>query len=79
MCSIKDKEAKQQAEELNRLLTWAGSPAYLARELDVSPQVVNGWIKRGRISATSAIDAERVTRGLFSRFMLRPDVKEWRV
>lgn len=67
----------EQAANLLRLVEFAGSQSRLARELDVSPQVVQNWIKRGRISATCAIDVERVTKGRFTKEELRPDVQTW--
>jgi len=68
---------KQQKYELERLLTWAGSKARLADALNISRQTVYYWIKRGRISATCAIEVERITKGLFTKEELRPDVINW--
>lgn len=51
--------------------------ADLARALGTTPQTVQGWFKRGRISATMAIIAEQVTEGLITKEELRPDVSEW--
>jgi len=63
--------------ELENLLAWAGSPGYLADLLGVSSQTVTGWRARGRISATCAVDIEKLTEGLFTKRQLRPDVLEW--
>ena len=68
---------QEQASELMRLIEFAGSQARLARALDVSPQVVQNWVKRGRISATCAIDAEQQTNGFITKEELRPDVENW--
>ena len=68
---------KQQKYELERLLTWAGSKARLADALNISRQTVYYWIKRGRISATCAIEVEKITKGLFTKEELRPDVINW--
>ena len=68
---------KEQASALDRLIQFCGSQARLARALDVSPQVVQNWVKRGRISATAAIDIERESNGAFTRQELRPDVESW--
>lgn len=72
------KQIKQeQAAELIRLIEFAGSQSRLARALNVSPQVVQNWVKRGRISATCAINAERETNGFITKEELRPDVESW--
>lgn len=68
---------KQQASELQRLIEFCGSQARLGRALNVSPQVVQNWVKRGRISATAAMDAERESNGAFTKEELRPDVHSW--
>lgn len=69
--------SKQQKYELERLLTWAGSKARLADALNVSRQTVYYWQKRGRISATCAREVEQLTKGLFTKEELRPDVINW--
>ena len=76
MQSIKQIE-KQQRQELKRLIKWVGTQTRLAEQLGVSQQVVSSWVKRGRISATSATLVERKTAGLFKRSDLRPDVSKW--
>jgi DNA-binding transcriptional regulator YdaS (Cro superfamily) len=68
---------QEQASELMRLIKFAGSQSRLARALDVSPQVVQNWVKRGRISATAAIEAEEQTNGFITKEDLRPDVDSW--
>lgn len=69
--------SKQQNYELQKLLTWAGSKARLADALNVSRQTVYYWEKRGRISATCAKEVEKITKGLFTKEELRPDVTNW--
>ena len=69
----------QQSSELNLLIEWVGSQSRLADGLGVSKQVVQGWVKRGRISAQSAIRVEKETNGFFKKEGLRPDVIEWNV
>ena len=76
--SLKDRWKKQQADELSRLLEWAGSPGTLATFLGVAPQVVGGWAARGRISSAGAEKVERLTRGEFKKRELRPDINNWR-
>lgn len=72
------KQLKQeQSETLIRLIEYAGSQSRLARGLNVSPQVVQNWVKRGRISASCAIDAEALTGGFITKRDLRPDVETW--
>lgn len=75
--SIEKQIQKQEKEQLERAVAWAGSKSMLAKILGVSPQVVHGWCKRGRISATSAAHLEKITEGLFKKSEMRPDVKEW--
>lgn len=77
MTSIKEQIEKQEKEQLDMAVAWAGSAATLAKILDVTPQVVHGWIKRGRISATSAGLLEQKSGGKFKKSDMRPDVKEW--
>ena len=67
----------EQSVHLMRLIEFAGSKARLARALGVTPQVVAGWVKRGRISATMAIVAERECNGVITKEQLRPDVHIW--
>jgi DNA-binding transcriptional regulator YdaS (Cro superfamily) len=67
----------QQMEELNRLIEYAGSKARLAESLGVSRQIVYYWLKRGRISASCALEVERITNGAFTAAELRPDVMNW--
>ena len=68
---------KEQKQELERLISWAGSQTRLAHYLDISPQVVSNWVARGRISACMAIKIEEVTNGAFTKRQLRPDVIKW--
>jgi DNA-binding transcriptional regulator YdaS (Cro superfamily) len=79
MATLEQQIKQQEKAQLLALVKWAGSKTRLAKVLNVTPQVVSGWIKRGRISATSAAEAEKQTRGLFTKRALRPDVTEWRV
>lgn len=68
---------QKQEKELLALIKYFDTQSKLARALGVSRFVVSQWVKRGRISATSAIRAEEVTGGRFSKESLRPDVIEW--
>jgi DNA-binding transcriptional regulator YdaS (Cro superfamily) len=68
---------KQQQAELERLIEYAGSKARLAESLGVSRQIVYYWLKRGRISASCALEVERITNGAFTAAELRPDVMNW--
>jgi DNA-binding transcriptional regulator YdaS (Cro superfamily) len=75
---LSNKEIKcLQKKELDRLLAWVGSRKRLADELGVTRQAVFDWIKRGRISASMAIEVEKRTDGLFTKESLRPDVVKW--
>ena len=68
---------EQQRGELKALIDWAGSQTRLAHYLSISPQVVSNWVARGRISASMAIEVEKVTKGAFTKRQLRPDVIKW--
>ena len=69
---------QQQAKELIAVIKYAGSQAKLARACGVSRQVVNEWVKVGRISEFGATTIDRVTSGYFRREEMRPDVVSWR-
>lgn len=77
MTSIKEQIEQQEKEQLEAVVAWAGSASVLATILDVTPQVVHGWIKRGRISAKLAARLETITNGKFKKAEMRPDVKDW--
>ncbi len=78
MKSIKQIK-KEQKDALTELIEFVGGQSKLADGLDVSKQVVHGWVKRGRISAQYALIVEEKTAGLFTKDKLRPDVKAWEV
>lgn len=77
MVSIKDQWALEQQTALTLILQWAGDIPTLAKLAGVDGATVHGWVKRGRISATAAIEIEKQSRGQFTRQMIRPDVREW--
>ena len=68
---------EQQISELKALIDWAGNQTRLAHYLNIAPQVVSNWVARGRISASMAIEVEKVTNGAFTKRQLRPDVINW--
>lgn len=76
MKSYKELE-QQMKEQLEKLVEWSGSQVRLAHCLNVSRQVVHSWVKRGRISASMAIEVEKITKGRFTKRDLRPDVIKW--
>lgn len=68
----------KQKTALGTLWKYYGyNKADMARALDVTPQAVNDWFKRGRISAVKAIIVEEVTDGKLTKEFMRPDVAEW--
>jgi DNA-binding transcriptional regulator YdaS (Cro superfamily) len=75
--SIAERIAAQEKAALEKLVQDFGSQARLAEFLGVTPQAVNEWLKRGRISATAAAQLEEKTKGEYRKADLRPDVKEW--
>ena len=76
--SIAEQIAKQEKEQLQSLIDYVGSVSLLAEFIGETPQTVTGWVNRGRISATAAINAEKYTGGKFKAAEMRPDVKQWR-
>lgn len=68
---------KEQKEAMDKLLEFAGTQKRLADALGAPPTTVSGWVSRGRISATMAIVAERVTSGEITKEELRPDIESW--
>ena len=70
------KQIKQtQRDSLDRLINHFGTKYRLAKALEESPQTVQGWDNRGRISATAAKKAEKVSP--IKKEELRPDVADW--
>lgn len=78
MKSIAQQVAEMEKQTLNELISYLGGPARLAEFLGVTRQIVYYWQKRGRISASAAIDVERLTDGKFKKSALRPAVTQWR-
>ncbi len=78
MKSIAEQIKEMEQRKLNELVEYVGGQASLARFLGVSRQSVNEWVSRGRISATAAIEVEKLTNGLFKKEDLRPAVTQWR-
>lgn len=76
---LSEKEIKdQQAKQLAEVIKYVGSKGALAAQLGVNYATVMMWVHRGRISATSATQVERLSGGRFKRKELRPDVSNWR-
>ncbi|UVX30641.1 transcriptional repressor [Klebsiella phage VLCpiS13b] len=78
MKSIAEQIKEMEQRKLTDLVEYMGGQASLARFLGVSRQSVNEWVSRGRISATAAIEVEKLTNGLFKKEDLRPAVTQWR-
>lgn len=78
MKSIAEQIKEMEQRKLTELVEYVGGQASLARFLCVSRQSVNEWVSRGRISATAAIEVEKLTNGLFKKEDLRPAVTQWR-
>jgi DNA-binding transcriptional regulator YdaS (Cro superfamily) len=77
MRTLAEKLKSEQSKYLIKLIGYFGSQARCAAYLDVSPQVVQGWILRGKISAKMALQAQIVTGNFVTREQLRPDVLNW--
>lgn len=78
MKSIAEQIKEMEQRKLTDLVEYMGGQASLARFLGVSRQSVNEWVSRGRISATAAIEVDKLTNGLFKKEDLRPAVTQWR-
>ena len=78
MIGIKELRESQKSE-MFKLIVWVGSQSRLAKSLGVERQVVAGWVRRGRVSASAAIKIEQLTDGLFKKEALRPDVVCWEI
>ena len=78
MKSIAEQIKEMEQRKLTELVEYVGGQASLARFLGVSRQSVNEWVSRGRISATAAIEVDKLTNGLFKKEDLRPAVTQWR-
>lgn len=78
MKTIAEQIKEMEKKALDALIEHMGGQASLARFLGVSRQSVNEWVSRGRISATAAIEVDKLTNGLFKREDLRPAVTQWR-
>lgn len=78
MKSIAEQIKEMEQRKLTELVEYVGGQASLARFLGVSRQAVNEWVSRGRISATAAIEVDKLTNGLFKKEDLRPAVTQWR-
>lgn len=63
-------------DSLKRAIEIADSQSGLAREVGVAPQVVNNWVRRGRVPAEHCPAIERATGGQVTCEDLRPDV-DW--
>lgn len=61
---------------MNKAIEYFGSQAAMARELELAQQVVNNWIRRGRVPADYCPSIERATKGAVRCEDLRPDV-DW--
>ncbi len=81
-----EKSKKIARETLDRLIEYVGSQARLARMLgeqgfEVSPQAVQMWCQRGRVSKKAALAITRHPElwGEFTLSQLRPEVttEEW--
>lgn len=65
-------------DSLGMAIRIAGGQSALAGLIDVGPQVVNNWVRRGNVPAEHCPAIERATGGQVRCEDLRPDV-QWRV
>lgn len=65
-----------QKQRLNELIEYCGNASHIARMIDLSPQAIAAWIRRGKVSKKGAIMiAEHETLGeKFDAEYLRPDL-----
>lgn len=74
---IADLISNQQVSALKSAVDYFGSQQAMATALGVSRQQVNAWIKRGYISASKAIEVEKLTDGSIKKRELRPEIAKW--
>jgi DNA-binding transcriptional regulator YdaS (Cro superfamily) len=63
-------------KNLQKAIDCVGSQAELASDIDVTPQAVHNWLRRGNVPAEHCPAIERATAGAVRCEDLRPDV-EW--
>lgn len=61
---------------INKAIETIGTQTALAKAINVVPQVVNNWIRRGNVPANYCPSIERATNGAVTCEDLRPDV-DW--
>jgi len=69
--------AAKKKDSLMELIEWFGGHQNTIGMMRITKQTLHNWIKRGAISKNSAVDAEYVTNGEFTKERLRPDVISW--
>ena len=75
--NLAEQIKKLQRDSLDKLINHFGSKYALAKAIESTPQNVQYWDNRGRISATAAKRAEFATAGKITKEELRPDVLNW--
>ena len=67
---------EQQEQQLESLVEAAGSPAHLAKMLNIHSMTVRGWIARKRISKEGAtlVESHPSLGEYYTASLLRPDV-----
>lgn len=65
---------QEQPTPLERAIETAGSLKDLADRLNVTPQVVVNWRKRGNVPPDRVLAIEAATDGKVTRHELRPDL-----
>lgn len=74
MSTLQSKLNQAEEKALTDLLDFVGSKSLLAELAEVSPQVVHGWVHRGRISKKAAHTIERTVGSGFTYDRLRPSI-----
>lgn len=59
---------------IERACEQAGGQAMLAKIIDVTPQAVNQWVRKGVAPPERVLAIESATGGAVTRYELRPDV-----
>lgn len=78
--SLNKKEQQQAANELVKLIDFAGGIIALSKDAGVSRQTVHNWINKKYISATAArylCSTDKYKNAGFTKELLCPDIQIW--
>lgn len=59
---------------IERVCELMGGQTALAKYLDVTPQAISDWVRKGRVPPARVLSIEKAVNGRVTRHELRPDV-----